>query len=188
MFDFNKLQDTEFPLSKEIIHDLESLAMLEELPKGHLLLKEGQVAHRLYFLEKGTARTYYYHNGKDITSWIYGENLPFTAWYSFLDKKPSFENVEVLETSTVISLSKKSLEALYKKHPAFNHFGRKMVEQQLSFLDAFYKGYLFMTAKERYDLLLSIFPDVTQRVNLGHIASLLGISQETLSRIRAKRP
>jgi len=44
-----------------------------------------------------------------------------------------------------------------------------------------------MTAKERYDLLLSTFPDVTQRVNLGHIASLLGISQETLSRIRAKK-
>jgi len=188
MIDFNKLLNTEAsPLSKEIVAEIKEFAKLEALPKGHLLVKEGLVAHRLYFLEKGTARTFYYHNAKDITSWIYGENQPFTAWYSFLNKKPSFENVEILEPSTLISFTKENLETLYQKYPAFNHFGRKMVEQQLSFLDAFYKGYLFMTAKERYDLLLSTFPDVTQRVNLGHIASLLGISQETLSRIRGRK-
>ena len=79
------------------------------------------------------------------------------------------------------------MEQLYQESPQFERFGRKMYEQQLAYLDAFYKGYLFMTAKERYDLLLSVFPDVTQRVNLGHIASFLGISQETLSRIRAKK-
>jgi len=188
MVDFNKLLDTtSTPLSKDIIQAITQVAKIETLPKGSLLVKEGQIAHRLYFLEKGTARTYYYHNAKDITSWIYKENMPFTAWYSFLDRKPSFENVEILETSTIISFTKKELEALYKQHPSSNHFGRKMAEQQLSYLDAFYKGYLFMTAKERYDLLLAAFPDVTQRVNLGHIASLLGISQETLSRIRAKK-
>ncbi len=188
MVNFNQLLNTSTtPFSKEIIEALEKVAKIETLPKGSLLVKEGQIAHRLYFLEKGTARTYYYHNAKDITSWIYKENMPFTAWYSFLDKKSSFENVEVLEASTIISFTKEDLEALYRQHPSFNHYGRKMAEQQLSYLDAFYKGYLFMTAKERYDLLLATFPDVTQRVNLGHIASLLGISQETLSRIRAKK-
>ena len=188
MIDFNKILNTvSKPFSNEIIQDIEKVAKVETLPKGTLIVKEGIVAHRLYFLEKGTARTYYYHNAKDITSWIYGENTPFTAWSSFFDRQPSFENVELLEESTILSFTKENLEALYQQHVTFNHFGRKMVEQQLSYLDAFYKGYLFMTAKERYDLLLSVFPDVTQRVNLGHIASLLGISQETLSRIRAKR-
>lgn len=178
---------TTTPLSKEVIQDVAKIAKVESLPKGHILVKEGLVAHRLYFLKEGTARTYYHHNAKDITSWIYGENTPFTAWNSFFDRKPSFENVEILEDATVVSFTKENLDALYQQHVSFNHFGRKMVEQQLSFLDAFYKGYLFMSAKERYDLLLSVFPDVTQRVNLGHIASLLGISQETLSRIRAKK-
>lgn len=82
---------------------------------------------------------------------------------------------------SLISFSKNDLEKLYQKHPKFEHFGRKMVEQQLANLDAFYKGYLFMTAKEQCGVLLPTFPDVTQRVNLGHIASFLGISQETLS-------
>ncbi len=175
------------PLYQELLEQIEQIAKIETLPKGSILVKEGQVAHRLYFLETGTARTFYYHNAKDITSWIYQENTPFTTWYSYLDAKPSFENLEIVEAATLISFSKNDLENLYLKNPRFERLGRKMVEQQLAYLDAFYKGYLFMTAKERYDLLLSTFPDVTQRVNLGHIASLLGISQETLSRIRAKK-
>ena len=174
-------------LPKELLVAISQVARVETFSKGELLVKEGQIAHRLYFLEKGTARTFYYHNAKDITSWIYRENVPLTAWYSFLDQKPSFENVEILEETSAISFLKEDLEKLYTQYPKLERFGRKMVEQQLSFLDAFYKGYMFMSARERYDLLLSVFPDVTLRVNLGHIASLLGISQETLSRIRAKK-
>lgn len=188
MLDFDRLLNTSTrPLPNEVIEDIAQIAKVETLSKGKILVKEGQIAHRLYFLEKGTARTHYFHNAKDVTSWIYQEHTPFTAWYSFLNRKPSFENIEILEDSTIVSFTKDELETLYKHHIPFNHYGRKMVEQQLSYLDVFYKGYLFMTAKERYELLLSTFPDVTQRVNLGHIASLLGISQETLSRIRAKK-
>ncbi len=181
------LTSVQVPISKELLQKLAQIATVETIPKGRLLIKEGQIAYRLYFLEKGTARTYYYHNAKDITSWIYGEYAPFTTWYSYLNHQPSFENLELVEDATVISFTKNDLEKLYLEHPHFERFGRKMAEQQLAYLDAFYKGYLFMTAKERYDLLLSVFPNVTQRVNLGHIASLLGISQETLSRIRAKK-
>ena len=174
------------PLSKESIEAIASIVKIEEIPKGKILIKEGQIAHRLYFLAKGTARTFYFYNGKDITSWIYQEHTPITTWYSFLDNKPSIEHLEILEDAQVVSLLKEDLEKLYCKYPNLEQFGRKMAEQQLAFLDNFYKGYLFMSAREKYDLLLSVFPDVTQRVNLGHIASLLGISQETLSRIRAK--
>jgi len=124
MIDFNKLLNTDSkPFSKEIIHDIEQVAKVESLPKGNLLVKEGLVAHRLYFLGKGTARTYYYHNAKDITSWIYRENTPFTAWNSFFERKPSFENVELLEESTIVSFTKDDLETLYQQHASFNHFG-----------------------------------------------------------------
>lgn len=188
MVDYKTLfQSIPIHLSKSVIEDLNLVIKRDTITKGKILIKEGQIAHRLYFLEKGTARTFYYHNGKDITSWIYRENFPVTAWYSFIGQQTSFENLEILEDASVVSFLKEDLEKLYHKYPTFERFGRKMVEQQLSFLDAYYKGYMFMTAKEKYDLLLSIFPDVTLRVNLGHIASLLGISQETLSRIRAKK-
>lgn len=190
-FPFNHLKRTfaftNARLPKELLNKMVQILKTETLPKGHLLIKEGHIAHRLYFLEKGTARTYYYHKAKDITSWIYREDTPFTTWYSFINNQASFENLEIVEDAILHSFSKDDLEKLYSTNPHFERFGRKMYEQQLAYLDVFYKGYMFMTAKERYDLLLSTFPDVTQRVNLGHIASLLGISQETLSRIRAKK-
>lgn len=173
-------------ISKEIETAILALCQIEELKKSHYLLKDEMVAHRLYFIIKGSARTFYYHEGKDITSWIYREGLLITSWSSFFNRTPAFENIELLEDSRVCSISFDELQQLYATYPKMQAFGRIMVEEQLTFLDYFFKGFLLMTAKEKYDLLISIFPDVTQRVNLGHIASLLGISQETLSRIRRK--
>ena len=174
-------------LSTDLTEDLREALQIESYNKGHILLNEGRVCHRLYLLERGTARTFYYRDGKDITSWIYPENLPFTSWSSFLGGKPSFEYIEILEDASLHSISAAQLESLYDKYPSFERFGRRLVEEQLHFLDQFYKGYLFMTAREKYDLLHAFFPDVTLRVNLGHIASFLGVSQETLSRIRRKK-
>ncbi|MEM7102558.1 MAG: Crp/Fnr family transcriptional regulator [Bacteroidota bacterium] len=155
--------------------------------KGDFLIKEAQYAQHIYFIESGTVRTFFYHDGKEITSWIYPENLFCTTWYSFLSQQPSFEYVEVMGPSVLYEISFSDLNTLYQNYPALSEFGRKMVEEQLSFIDYFSKGYTFLSAAERYELLLSFFPDVEQRVNLGHVASLLGISQETLSRIRSKK-
>ncbi|NRB47881.1 MAG: Crp/Fnr family transcriptional regulator [Saprospiraceae bacterium] len=174
-------------LSTTLVQDLQGALQINSYTKGHILLNEGRVCHRLYFLEGGTARTFYYRDGKEITSWIYPEQLPFTSWSSFLSGEPSFEYIEILEEAIVHSITSTQLENLYGKHPSLERFGRRLVEEQLHFLDQFYKGYLFMTAREKYDLLHSIFPDVSLRVNLGHIASLLGVSQETLSRIRRQK-
>ena len=166
---------------------IQSVCKEEELGRGDLLIKQDSVAHRLFFIKKGSARTFYYHQGKDVTSWIYREGQIITSWSSFFTRTPSHESVELAEDSTVISISYDDLQNLYRSYPKMQEFGRIMVESQLVFLEYFYKGFFFISAKEKYDLLLSIFPDVTQRVNLGHIASFLGISQETLSRIRKKK-
>lgn len=174
-------------LDADLKSSIQGIIKTEALDKAHILLKEGIVAHRLFFIEKGSARTFYYHNGKDVTSWFYREGQLITSWSSFYTRTPSHENIELTENATIISLNYEQLHQFYKQYPKMQEFGRVMVEEQLVFLDYFYKGFMFMTAKEKYDLLLSFFPDVTQRVNLGHVASFLGISQETLSRIRAKK-
>ena len=92
-------------LSTGLAEDLQDALQIESYHKGHILLNEGRVCHRLYFLEKGTARTFYYRDGKDITSWIYPEHLPFTSWSSFLSGKPSFEYIEILEDASLHSIS-----------------------------------------------------------------------------------
>jgi len=166
---------------------IKAFVQIEDLEKGYLLLKEGMVAHRIFFIQKGSARTFYDHNGKEVTSWFYREGQLLTSWSSFYERSPSYEGVELTENATISSISYDALHQLYNQYPKMQEFGRVMVEEQLIFLDYFYKGFMFMSAREKYDLLLSIFPDVTLRVNLGHIASFLGISQETLSRIRSKK-
>lgn len=173
-------------LPKEVKEAIIAVSQTRYLNKKHLLVKEGMPAHHLFFIVKGSARTFYTHKDKDITSWIYKENQFVTTWSSFYTRTPSYENIELAEDAVIVALAYDKLQALYSEYPKMQAFGRKMVEDQLVFLERFYKGFAFMTAKEKYTVLLTIFPDVTQRINLGHIASFLGISQETLSRIRKR--
>lgn len=178
---------TKSPVDKPLMAALTATCKTETLPRNTILLKERQVAHRFYFIVEGSARTFYDHEGKEITSWIYSENQMLTAWSSFLSRQPSFETIELTEESTLVSLTYDELQQLYHEHPKMQIIGRLLLETQIVYLDQFYKGFMFMTAREKYDLLVGAFPDITLRVNLGHIASLLGISQETLSRIRKQK-
>lgn len=157
------------------------------LKKGAYLLQSGATCKYLYFIEKGCARTYAESPEREITSWFYPEDHFVTSWYSFLQQQPSFEYVQMLEESVVRMISYESLQELYRSYPEAERMGRLIMEEQLSFIDYFSRGYLFLTAKERYELLLSYFPEAPLRVKLGHIASFLGITQETLSRIRSQK-
>ena len=162
------------------------LLLVEKLDKGTILLNEGRVCERFYYIESGTLRTYHYQNGKDITYWIYPENSVITSWHSYILRKPSSEYIETTEDSVLMSLSYNQWQELYSKFHELEQFGRLLLEEQMALLDEFFKGYYFLTAKEKYNLITAAFPTITQRANLGHIASMLGISQETLSRIRGK--
>ncbi|PWL31917.1 Crp/Fnr family transcriptional regulator [uncultured Roseivirga sp.] len=174
-------------LSNEAKEDLSNSFLTKTYSKDEFIHREGHFCQFLYFILEGTVRTFYNGNGKEVTTWIYPNHQFVTAWSSYLLGTKSFESIQSLGTVKVLCISKHKLEELYKKHNSIETFGRKLVEEQLSSLDSYSKGYMFLTAKEKYDNLLSIFPDVNQRANLGHIASMLGISQETLSRIRGKK-
>lgn len=156
-----------------------------DIAKGEVLLQEGGYCRKIYFIESGAARTYALIGHRDVTSWFYPEHYFLSSWYSFLQQQPAHEYIEVLEDSRMHAISYTDLIQLYDRIPQFERFGRFLMEEQLAFIDYFSKGYLFLTAKERYDLLMEYFPQIILRVKLGHIASFLGISQETLSRIRS---
>ena len=86
--------------------------------------------------------------------------------------------------SELAYITKAGLMQLYDQYHKIERFGRMLAEEQLAAIDDYSRGFALLSAKEKYESLLSFFPDVTQRVNLGYIASMLGITQETLSRIR----
>lgn len=175
------------PVSAALHAALETALEREELPARHLLLRPGQVAQRLYFVEQGLVRGYALHAGQEISSWFMTEGDFVISIVSFFTQQPSTEYLELLEPSTVYSISYRQLEALYRAFPEFNYVGRVLTERY--YVQSEQRAYQLRTlpARERYAQLLHDFPQLGQRVPLKYLASHLGISPETLSRLRARR-
>lgn len=164
----------------------EILGLLEthNFPKNHLLHKQGTICRHIYLVQKGIVRTYFYKEGKDITVHIASEGELITAIDSVISLKKSRYNVELLEDSEIHAISYNALQSLMEKHPHYEKYMRLILEQLYAEGADRIEEFLFYSAKERYDNLIKNKPHLLNRVNLGHIASYLGITQETLSRIR----
>ena len=154
--------------------------------KNDTLLDIGSTCRHVFFLQSGTLRTFYYTDGKDVTSWFYRGQVILTSWSSYHFEKHSFESIQATENSRVLRISKSDLELLYSDFPEMERFGRLMMEEQVSHLEEFYKDFMFMNAETKYKMLLAIYPKIDQHVNINHIASFLGLTRETLSRLRNK--
>ena len=173
-------------LSPELHERLKSDFEKIVVKKGEILLKENATAKYLYFIQKGVLSNYYFlDDGRKVNSWFYNEHYFVTSWSSFYQQKSSFEIIEAIEDCELYRLSYSDFQKLIADFPAFNNFARLLAEEMLSFIDEFSRGWSFLTAKEKYHRVLAYFPDIELRVKLGLISSFLGISQETLSRVRA---
>ena len=165
--------------------ELDSIIKRTEVKKGEFLFEEGSICHQVFFIEKGLARIYYYSNsGKEITSWFFEENSFFTAIDSFYYHKPTRVFCETLEDSVIYSIKYSELEDLInKEHGARLAF--YVLYELMKRMTDFIVSIKFQSAEDRYNNMLKDYPSIFQRVSLGYIASYLGITQETLSRIRA---
>lgn len=157
-----------------------------ELPKGHSLLRPGGICQHFYFIEKGLTRTYYFKDGKDVTDWISTEGTIAVSIISFLTHQPDIRGIELLEPSSLFSVSFSGLESLYSRFHEIERLGRLLMSAGLIQLQQRFDDLHFATAHERYRKLIVSAPSLINRVPLGMIASYLGITQETLSRIRAQ--
>lgn len=177
---------TLLPISSALAEALEASVQYESLPARQLLLKPGQVARRLYFFEKGLVRGYTLHAGQEISSWFMYEGDFVISIVSFLTQQPSTEYLELLEPSELYSIDYAQLNELYRTFPEFNYVGRVLTERY--YVQSEQRAYQLRTlpASARYAQLVKGFPHLVQRVPLKHLASHLGMTPETLSRMRAK--
>lgn len=182
----NRFEELAIQVDQSLMTDLKATFQLEKIDKRTKILEENRHCRRLYFLEKGIIRSYYEHNLEEVTSWVYNEGQFVSSWHSFYLQRKSFETLEALEDCICYSISFANYQKLMDKHHGFERFARFIAESQIAHLDLFYKGFMIMSSKERYQQLLRYFPDIELRVQIGYIASLLGISRETLSRIRSE--
>ena len=155
-------------------------------PKGEMLSRQDTYNRNVYFMEDGLARMFYYEKGKDITTNFYLEGKAFGSVDSIFSKVVSVYNIQILEESTLTICDYKKLEDLCSVSLASANFSRFILGNLLSQLSKRINTLQHMTAKEKYAQLLEENPGIILRAPLGMIASYLGISQETLSRIRSE--
>lgn len=171
------------PESEQAIRESFEQVMLS---KNEWLLTEGKICRHLYFMESGAIRGYYTLEGKEITHWFGFENDFVTSFHSFTTQQASVENIQLIEGSILWSISKTTLTDLFDRYPEIERLVRIAYEKYYIRLEERFVNAQFKTAAERYQDLLTLAPHIVERVPLGFIASYLGISQETLSRIRSR--
>lgn len=174
------------PLPTNALAKLQEYAREVSYPRGTILLRANRIEKTVYFLKKGIVRAYAYQHDHEVTFWFGREGEAVISMKSYIDNEAGYEDIELLEPCEFYSLSSQDLHQLYQQDIHIANWGRKFAEKELLRTEARLISRQFSTAKERYAELLQTNPDLLQRVQLGHIASYLGITQVSLSRIRAE--
>lgn len=175
-------------MSDNSINELFIHSSILKLPKKHILTSSFQKDKNFYFMEKGIARSYCVINGKEATSWFSMEgDIVFSTnnFYGYV-KGYEYEMVQLLENSILYAIPVKELEKLYFSNIEIANWSRILHQDAFIANEKRLISRLYETAEERYIELLKTRPELFQRVNLGYIASYLGISQVTLSQLRNK--
>lgn len=157
----------------------------ETYKKDDFFLKAGEVCTKVTFIKSGLVRRYYMQDEQEVTIWIYGPNQMVTSMPSFFGQRPAYEFIQASDDTIVYSLSFQDEQKLLDKYPLFVKFHMNQLRFYLAGVDEVNYRLKIMTAKEKYNFLLTYHPEIIQKSKLKHIASFLDVSPETLSRIRA---
>jgi len=154
--------------------------------RGKLVLKAGDICRYVYFIKKGAVRGFIKENHRDITTWITAENEMVTSISGLDSDEPAIENMQTIEDCEMLCISNDDLKNLYIKHPEFNVVSRKLLQQY--YRDAEGRAFIarITNAENKYKYFLTKYPHLVNRIPLKYIASFLGVTLETLSRIRKK--
>jgi CRP-like cAMP-binding protein len=177
------------PLPAALLQQVKGSFRQLRYPKYHLLLRPGRICTALYFTERGAARYFYTdETGKETNVWFSFEGELIADALSFTRQLPSEEGIQLLEDGELYAIDYTDIQRLLREQHAFALWYIRMLEQHyIPQIEDRVTDLQFLNARQRYEKLLHRFPDITNRISLGHIASFLNITQETLSRIRAAR-
>ena len=163
----------------------------KNIPRKTTILSYGKVAQEVYFVIRGCMRLYYDKDGVDISAFFFTENMFAGAYDSFTTKTKSRHSIETIEDCHCLSITYNSLQSLYIELPKMNELIRKVLEKRFFELHQLFTSQILDSPEERYLNLLKERPDLLQRVPQHQIATFLGVTPVSLSRIRSrvsKRP
>jgi len=172
------------PLSEGLRQELHLTVKHKAIAKKGFLLKPGQVCRNIFFIHGGLLRAFYEKDGTEVSSWFMKEGDICVSIDSFYDQAKSYESIQAIEDTELFFIEHAELENIYRMHSEFNWIGRVLTIQYLKLWGQQLYAMRMQTAAERYAWLLAQHPDLLLRVPHKYIASYLGITPETLSKIR----
>lgn len=180
---FNK----KVPISGQEQETIKSFLTPKKLRKKQYLLQEGDICKSIAFVEKGTLRAYSVDETGDENIIQFAlEGWTIADLYSFLTGEPATYNIDALEDSELVLISKPAHEELLKTMPAYETYTRLQITGAYLAMQKRLTSVLSLSAEERYTNLTTTYPDIVQRVPQHMIASYMGLKPETLSRVRKK--
>lgn len=175
-----------YPISPEAEQYLRKHVTPCAVAKRKLLLKEGMTCDNIYFVVKGALRGFTREGSRDITTWITVEGELVSSILSFDEQVRAIENIQALEKCDLLSITHAELEEMYKLFPECNILARKILQRY--YADAERRAFIarLTKAENKYRYFLQRHHSLSNRIPLKYIASYLGVTLETLSRIRKK--
>lgn len=174
------------PLSEHEIELLQNAVVKKIYQKNETIFAEGKISDEIYFVTKGCVRLFYNVDGNDKTAFFYTEGQFICAGESYTYNIPAIENYQAVEQSEISVFTKSNIENLLKEVPKFEVIARIATENELITCQKVIASFVTKSAEERYIDLLTTQGELFQRVPQQYIASFLGVSPETLSRIKAR--
>jgi CRP-like cAMP-binding protein len=174
-------------LTKEAEMSVQEISKVISLKKNDELQPMGHTCKTVYFINKGIARIHYFKDGNDITESFAFKNQVIARIESLFTGKPSRKAIQILEDAEIVAIDATKLFKLYDKYPEIERLFKKIFERSYVDLVNRIEGIQFHSAEERYKALINDAPEVLKKIPLKYIASYLGITQVSLSRIRALR-
>lgn len=157
------------------------------VPPKTVLLKEGEIADNLYFVKSGCLRIWFNNDGKDVTTQFFFEEQPVASIESFIGRQPSLFSLESIEQSELIAISKEHFDILLNRYSNFKDGFMEYIFRRLTNYATLFLSRIKDTPQQRYEDLIKNKPEIIQRVPQHYIASYLGITPISLSRIRNRR-
>lgn len=173
-------------LTSEDKEILQNEIPIRKIKKGEVLLSEGEVSNEFYFLLEGSVRLYYDVDGEEKTAFFYFENMFVSSYESFTKRTPAKHYLQATEDITVRVISCELAYELLERSPKFEFLARIMMEEELIVCQEIISSFVTLNAEKRYLKLLEENSPILQRVPQHQLATYLGVTPETLSRIRKR--
>ena len=150
-------------------------------------MHEGEISNCIFLIKKGCLREWFNKNGKDITFQFFFEGQPVASIDSFMNQKPSLFTIESIEPTTILTIGKADFEKLLITYPEFKNGFQDFIFQRFINYGQLFLSRIKDTPQERYIDLIKKHPEILKRVPQHYIASFLGITPISLSRIRNRK-